>query len=86
MARNLQKPVRVPRRHLIQVGSLGAVGLSLPDILRAAETNGVDTARAKRCILFFYQTLGLDPETMIHDQFNRPHKLSLGIPIDALFA
>ncbi|MEX1230700.1 MAG: DUF1501 domain-containing protein [Planctomycetaceae bacterium] len=41
------------RRDLLRIGSLGAVGLSLPDLLRGAESAGVTTGKAKSCVLFF---------------------------------
>src|SRR5947199_2650549 len=42
-------PPRVSRRHLLQVGSAGVLGLGLPRLLRAAER----TRRADHCILVF---------------------------------
>jgi hypothetical protein len=54
-------PDRVLRRDLLRVGSLGAVGLALPDLL-AARLRGSDSAgsspaapRARSCILFFLE-------------------------------
>jgi hypothetical protein len=32
-----------------------------------------------------YHALGIEPETPIHDQLNRPHTLALGKPIQAIF-
>lgn len=45
------------RRDLLRVGSLGAVGLALPDVLRANPTAARTTLapRAKSCILFFLE-------------------------------
>ncbi len=48
------------RRDLLRIGSLGAVGLGLPDLLRAessrTQTQAVPTApRARSCILFFLE-------------------------------
>lgn len=45
------------RRDLLRVGSLGAVGLALPDVLRAEliATRGKPAPRAKSCILFFLE-------------------------------
>jgi hypothetical protein len=45
-----QTACRVSRRRLLQAGSAGILGLSLPTLLRAAET-GALTARAKHIIL-----------------------------------
>lgn len=44
---------QIHRRGLLQVGSLGALGLSLPTLLKAAP--GSDTGRAKSCLLFFME-------------------------------
>ncbi len=44
-------PRRLSRRRMLQVGALGALGLSLPDVLRAAE--GVSAPSADACILIF---------------------------------
>ncbi len=33
-----------------------------------------------------YHALGIDPETRIYDQLNRPHHVALGTPITALFS
>jgi hypothetical protein len=45
----------INRRDLLQVGSLGLVGLSLPDLLRAARQKGLRAGSAKSCILFFLE-------------------------------
>jgi hypothetical protein len=42
------------RRHLLQVGGLGLLGLHLPGLLRAAETGGKHKARA-RAVIFLHQ-------------------------------
>lgn len=41
------------RRDLLQIGTLGAVGLSLPDLLHGTESSPSNTGRAKSCVLFF---------------------------------
>ncbi|MFN0195404.1 MAG: DUF1501 domain-containing protein [Planctomycetaceae bacterium] len=43
----------IGRRDLLRIGALGSVGLSLPDILRSAETSDLKPGKAKSCILFF---------------------------------
>src|SRR5690606_8135829 len=43
------------RRDLLQVGSLGTVGLALPDVLRSAESPRRTTGKAKSCIIFFLE-------------------------------
>jgi hypothetical protein len=45
---------QIARRDLIQIGALGTVGLSLPQLYRAAEGSQA-TARAKRCLIFFME-------------------------------
>ena len=45
----------VCRRDLLQIGSLGVTGLAMPDLLRAAQSNGLIKAKAKSCILFFLE-------------------------------
>lgn len=45
----------VHRRELLQVGSVGTIGLSLPDLLRAAEAGTIRRGAAKSCILFFLE-------------------------------
>jgi hypothetical protein len=42
------------RRHLLQVGGLGLLGLHLPELLRAAENGGKPKARA-RAVIFLHQ-------------------------------
>src|SRR6516225_1200522 len=46
---------RISRRRMLQVGSLGLTGISLPAVLRAdfARARGVPRARADSCILVF---------------------------------
>ena len=48
----------ISRREVIRVGALGLTGLSLPQLLAAERTHGIDrpppkSARAKSCILLF---------------------------------
>ncbi|MBI1902466.1 MAG: DUF1501 domain-containing protein [Planctomycetia bacterium] len=54
-----RRPAALPpisRRELLRVGSLGLVGLSLPQLLAAAETDGLlRRGAAKSCILFFLE-------------------------------
>ncbi|MCH7987771.1 MAG: DUF1501 domain-containing protein [Planctomycetes bacterium] len=47
----------IPRRDLLQLGSLGLVGLSLPKLLQASSgfTTSGKQGRAKSCILFFLE-------------------------------
>ena len=48
--------VKLSRRGLLQLGGLGLVGLSLPELLRAEQKNRVKPrARAKSCVLFFLE-------------------------------
>src|SRR5262245_17219240 len=57
----------VTRRHLLQIGSAGLLGLSLPNILRAEEKSGRRKTRAKS-VIFLHQFGGpthidsLDPK------------------------
>ncbi|HZV06582.1 MAG TPA: DUF1501 domain-containing protein [Gemmataceae bacterium] len=53
------------RRHLLQVGGLGLLGLHLPGLLRAAERNGKRKARA-RAVIFLHQWGGPSH----HDSFD----------------
>src|SRR5262249_17336321 len=48
------RPTNAPltRRHLLQAGGLGCLGLSLASLLRAAEAKA--PARVRSCILLFY--------------------------------
>ncbi|HVJ68185.1 MAG TPA: DUF1501 domain-containing protein, partial [Caulifigura sp.] len=44
------------RREVMHIGGLGALGLSLPSLLRAQETDAVDPApRAKKILLLYLQ-------------------------------
>lgn len=43
----------IARRDLLKVGSLGLLGVTLPDVLRAAATQGLRRGRAKSCLLVF---------------------------------
>ena len=43
----------VYRRDLLKVGSLGLLGLSLPEILRSAAAQGLRPGAVKSCVLFF---------------------------------
>ncbi len=45
---------RMTRRHLLQVGGLSLLGLSLPELLRAAERGGKHKPRA-RAVIFLHQ-------------------------------
>jgi hypothetical protein len=57
------------RRHLLQVGGAGLFGLSLPNLLRAAERNGQRKAKAK-AVIFLHQYGGPSH----HDTFDmKPH-------------
>jgi hypothetical protein len=52
------RPRRLSRRALLRVGALGSLGLSLPDLLRAAGDRprgpgGTSFGRAKRCLFLF---------------------------------
>ena len=42
-----------PRRDFLKVGSLGLLGISLPDLLRGAALNGLRPGAAKSCLLVF---------------------------------
>ncbi len=46
---------RMPRRDLLRVGSLGLLGLSLPELLSAAQSQGLRRGSAKSCLLFFLE-------------------------------
>ncbi|MBQ17297.1 MAG: hypothetical protein CMJ65_09245 [Planctomycetaceae bacterium] len=46
-------PRSVSRRELLQVGSLGLTGLTVPSLLRSAAARGLRPAAAKSCLLFF---------------------------------
>src|SRR6187399_550720 len=54
---DFHSPELILRRDLLRVGSLGAVGLALPDILQAgpAAVRGGLAPRARSCILFFLE-------------------------------
>ncbi|MCH2362124.1 MAG: DUF1501 domain-containing protein [Pirellulales bacterium] len=41
------------RRNVMQIGSAGMFGVSLPNVLKAAANNGLRKGAAKRCVLFF---------------------------------
>lgn len=45
----------VSRRELLRIGSLGIAGLSLPELLRAADQRGLRRGAAKSCLLFFLE-------------------------------
>jgi hypothetical protein len=45
----------VPRRDLLQIGSLGMVGLSLPDLLASAQARGLRRSAARSCLLMFLE-------------------------------
>ncbi|MGE0374169.1 MAG: DUF1501 domain-containing protein [Planctomycetaceae bacterium] len=45
----------VHRRDLLRIGSLGVTGLALPDVLRAAATDGLRAGAAKSCLVFFLE-------------------------------
>ena len=46
----------VSRRHLLQVGTLGGLGLSLPTLLRARKSAAADpAAKGANCILIWTQ-------------------------------
>ncbi|MCH2124484.1 MAG: DUF1501 domain-containing protein [Pirellulaceae bacterium] len=52
--RNIQVDFpEIARRDLLQIGSVGLLGISLPDALQAAKTQGLRRGAAKSCILFF---------------------------------
>ncbi len=44
---------RVPRRTVLQVGALGALGLTLPGLLRGRAALGAPFARAESCVVVF---------------------------------
>ncbi|MAV34899.1 MAG: hypothetical protein CMJ59_05525 [Planctomycetaceae bacterium] len=46
-------PGRITRRDLLQVGSLGLMGITLPDLLGRASAQGLRPGAAKSCILVF---------------------------------
>jgi hypothetical protein len=52
---DFNSPEPLLRRDLLRVGSLGAVGLALPDVLRASPAAERKTPRARSCILFFLE-------------------------------
>ena len=66
------------RRRWLQVGALGAAGLTLPALLRARE-------RAGGVAGSFYHALGVDPQTEVHDRLGRPWTLSAGRVVESLF-
>lgn len=45
----------ISRRDLLQIGSLGVVGLSLPDLVCSAQSQGLRKGAAKSCLLFFLE-------------------------------
>lgn len=45
----------ITRRELLQIGSLGLVGLNLPGMLQAAKVQGLRPGAAKSCILFYLE-------------------------------
>jgi Protein of unknown function (DUF1501) len=53
----MMKPPPLTRRDLLRVGSLGGLGLALPDLLRAESgpSATVTRGKAKSCILFFLE-------------------------------
>lgn len=76
----------VKRRRLLQAGSLGLLGLSLPQLLRAGETPSARRSQAKSCI-FIYQYGGLsqldswDPKPNAPAEMRGPYKpISTAVP------
>jgi hypothetical protein len=55
IAPSYRGPLRLSRRHVLQVGSIGLLGLSLPQVLHAAAPSSSpgSAARADACILLF---------------------------------
>ena len=49
------RPVRLTRRRVMQLGSLGLVGLSLPRLLAAESAGARQASRVKSCILYFME-------------------------------
>ena len=45
----------IRRRDLLKIGSLGLVGLSLPNMLQKAHAEGLRAGSAKSCILFYLE-------------------------------
>ncbi|HWG42108.1 MAG TPA: DUF1501 domain-containing protein [Gemmataceae bacterium] len=62
---NVSSSRTISRRHLLQVGGLGLLGLQLPGLLRAAERDGKRKARA-RAVIFLHQWGG----PSCHDTFD----------------
>ena len=56
----LHSGLPIARRDLLQVGSLGLMGLTMPALLRQAAAGGLRPGAAKSCLLFF---LDEDPHT-----------------------
>ncbi len=50
-----QRFSEITRRDLLQIGSLGLVGLSLPDVLHSVQAEGLRAGAAKSCILFYLE-------------------------------
>lgn len=76
----------VNRRRLLQAGSLGLLGLSLPELLQADETPLAKKSQAKSCI-FIYQYGGLsqldswDPKPNAPAEMRGPYKpISTAVP------
>jgi hypothetical protein len=55
MSRHRRPTVVIPRRDLVRVGSLGLVGLSLPELVGSAQSQGLRAGAAKSCLLFFLE-------------------------------
>lgn len=76
---SLDEPSRFARRRLLQVGGLGLLGLSLPQLLHAQSSASSRAAGEKSCI-FIYQYGGLsqldswDPKPNAAEELRGPYK------------
>lgn len=79
-SRETSQPSRLTRRGLLQVGALGALGLTLPDLLRAREQSGGARAAGETSCIFIYQYGGLsqidswDPKPGAPQEIRGPYK------------
>ena len=55
MARNLLTANQLTRRAALGVGGAGFLGLNMPRLLRAADTQGVSIAPTAKSVVFLYQ-------------------------------
>src|SRR5262245_41913202 len=81
MQRSTLVPDRPSRRQLLQVGGVGALGLALPDLLRAGAVPAADRARrGERSCIFIVQYGGashidsLDPKPDAPEDVRGPYR------------